>query len=129
MSKKPSKKPKIKVDYERVENLAGRGLTKEQIARCLGMHPATLFRRQKDDERFLEAMKNGEAAAIAAVTGELLKNIKVGNVTAIIFYLKCRAGWKETTVLETRDAPPVPADICTDAEAEEAYHLTMRGKE
>lgn len=123
---KKSKKPKIKVDYDKVENLAGRGLSKEQIAMCLGMTGRTLYRKQLDDPKFDAAIKKGKAAAIAAVTAQLFKNISLNNMTAIIFFLKCQGGWKETTVIENRDAPPIPGDECSPEEAEAAYIASMR---
>lgn len=103
-------------------------MTKKQIALCLGIDATTFFRRQKDDKLFVAAMERGEAAAIAAVTGALLKQVNLNNVTAMIFFLKCRAGWKETTIIENRDVPPVPDDGCSLEDAENAYINAMRGK-
>lgn len=119
----PKQKP---VDYAKVEALAARGMDKKDIAACIGMSPMTLFRRQLDDPKFSEAMDRGIAAGIAAVTAQLLKQISLGNMTGIIFYLKCRAGWKETSIVLNGDAPPIPDDNCSAEESEAAYIAAMR---
>lgn len=124
--KKRVGRPEIKIDYQKAEALAARGMDKKDIALCLGMKPSTLQLHQKKDSKFQAALDRGQAAGIAAVTGQLLKGINLGNMTAIIFYLKCRAHWKETSVLETRDLPALPPEDCTPEEAERAYIKSMR---
>jgi len=83
-----------------VKKLAAQGLTEKQIADALGICHDTLINKKKQYSEFAEAIKEGKALGIGSVTSELMKQIKAGNTTATIFYLKCRAGWKETTVLE-----------------------------
>jgi len=83
-----------------VKKLAAQGLTEKQIADALGICHDTLINKKKQYAEFAEAIKEGKALGIGSVTSELMKQIKAGNTTATIFYLKCRAGWKETTVLE-----------------------------
>ena len=80
---------------EKVESLAARGLSEEQIARCLGIHPDTLSHKKKEYEQLDRAIKDGKAKGVANVTAALLKNVQNGNVTAQIFYLKCQAKWRE----------------------------------
>ena len=118
-------KPYIEVDYDKVRALAGRGLKKEHIARCLGMSPTTLFRNQKEDESFKEAMDEGRAQAIAAVTGELMGHIQRKSLAAVIFWLKTQAGWKETSVIENIVDPFLPPDGATPEEIEAAYFANM----
>lgn len=127
--KRPRGQPEklVNVDYAKVEALAARGMDKTTIAECLGVHYMTLNRKEKSDPKFEAAIKKGQAAGVAMVTGQLLKNINLGNVTAIIFYLKCRAHWKETTVIETKDLPLIPMAECSNEDAEAAYMQTMRG--
>ena len=93
-------KPKIELDLAKVEELAGLGLTREQIALSLGVSYSTLNRRAKESEEIETAMKRGRALANIKVAGELMKAIEKGNVTAIIFYLKTRAGWTEKQKIE-----------------------------
>lgn len=87
-------------DMRLVEKLAAQGLSEKQIAAALGISEDTLGRRKKDCADFAEALQKGKALGIVTVTNELFAQIKAGNVTAMIFFLKARAGWKETTVLE-----------------------------
>ena len=93
-------KPKIELDLAKVEELAGLGLTREQIALSLGVSYSTLNRRAKESEEIETAMRRGRALANIKVAGELMKAIEAGNVTAIIFYLKTRAGWTEKQKIE-----------------------------
>lgn len=127
MAEKRRTKPPIKIDYEKVEALAGRGLTKSNICLCLGVSEQWLYNRQKDDKKFKEAILRGEAQAIAAVTGELFKHIKASNLKAIMFFLQCKANWKKTNVVETKDVLPTPEEFATAQDAEKAYFDAIRG--
>ena len=86
---------KIEIDLARVESLAAQGLTEGQIADALGISPRTLTNRKSDSADFAEAIKRGKAKGIAVVTSKLMEQVKGGNVTAMIFFLKTRAGWSE----------------------------------
>jgi len=87
-------------DLKIVEKMASQGLSQRDIAAALGISEDTLGRRKKDNADFAAAIKKGKALGITTVTSELMKQIKAGNTTAAIFFLKTQAGWKETTVLE-----------------------------
>lgn len=93
-------KPKIQIDLSKVEALAANGLTQQQIADSLGISERTLYNSKRDNADFAEAIKRGRAKGIAVVTNKLMEQCKNGNTTAIIFFLKTQAGWKETTVNE-----------------------------
>lgn len=93
-------KPKIELDLEKVEEYAGLGLTREEIALSLGVSYSILNRRIKESEEVDAAMKRGRAKANIKVGNALMKAIEGGNVTAIIFYLKARAGWTEKQQIE-----------------------------
>ena len=93
-------KPKIQIDLKQVESLAANGLTQEQIALALGISESTLTKRKKENTDFADAIKRGKAKGIALVTNKLMESIKGGNMTAMIFFLKTQAGWKETNVQE-----------------------------
>lgn len=97
-------KPKIELDIQKVEELAGLGLTREEIALSLGVSYSTLNRRAKEFEEVETAIQRGRALANIKVAGELMKAIEEGNVTAIIFYLKTRAGWTEKIRAEVTGA-------------------------
>lgn len=93
-------KPKIELDLEKVEEYAGLGLTREEIALSLGVSYSTLNRWIKESDEVDAAMKRGRAKANIKVGNALMKAIEGGNVTAIIFYLKARAGWTEKQQIE-----------------------------
>ena len=48
----------------------------------------------------LERYKKGQTKAIGSVAQSLLTQAREGNLTAAIFYLKTRAGWRETQVVD-----------------------------
>lgn len=96
MAEKRKTKPKIAIDLAQVELFASRGLTREQIAAALGISYSTLNRRSKDLEDLEAAIKRGEAKGIAKVADALFNKAIKGNTAAQIFFLKARAGWKET---------------------------------
>tara|TARA_Y100000310_G_scaffold101296_1_gene99291 strand:+ start:1011 stop:1355 length:345 start_codon:yes stop_codon:yes gene_type:complete len=87
---------------KKAEALAAQGLTKEQIARCLGIHYMTLNRKEKKLRKFSEAIKSGQAKGIAQVTNYLMDNAKAGNATAQIFYLKNRSPgeWRDIKAVD-----------------------------
>lgn len=93
-------KPKIEIDLKQVEALAANGLTMQQIADSLGISRTTLQMRKAENEQFEQAIKRGKAKGIAIVTNKLMEQIKSGNTTAIIFFLKSQAGWKESQQLD-----------------------------
>ncbi len=112
-------KPKIQIDLKQVESLAANGLTQEQIAAALGISESTLTKRKKENTDFADAIKRGKAKGIALVTNKLMESIKGGNMTAMIFFLKTQAGWKETNIQEHtgangKDLIPSAKQMTTD---------------
>lgn len=90
----------IPIDLRKVEEYAQACDSEEEIARALGISQDTLTRRKKDYADFADAIKRGKAKANIFVGGKLMQACRAGNITAIIFYLKTRAGWKETQRIE-----------------------------
>tara|TARA_R100000458_G_C8248037_1_gene225513 strand:- start:607 stop:1095 length:489 start_codon:yes stop_codon:yes gene_type:complete len=87
--KKPGRKP-IKIDIDKVEQLAAQGLGPTQIARALGVSWDTYNKNKKRSSELSDAIKRGEAKGLAEVTNALFSSAQGGNVTAQIFYLKNR---------------------------------------
>jgi len=91
-----------------VEALSGYGVREDEIAQTLrdGIDPKTLrkhFRRELDQ---------GAAKANAAVAQTAYKMAISGRHPAMtMFYLKCRAGWKEKTILEHSGPHGGPLEI------------------
>jgi len=96
-SKNPVGRPKFEVTDEVLENtrrFMAQGLTKEQCAAALGISRSKFFEIQEQNVDFLDAIKRGEAMGIEEVTNALFENATLErDNTAIIFYLKNRAGW------------------------------------
>lgn len=87
------RKPKV-IDMKLMEELAAEGLTEEQIAQSIGVSPDTLAERKKNPE-FLEVLHRGKAAACRVVSNKLMGLCKEGNLGAIIWWEKTRAGVSE----------------------------------
>ena len=83
-----------------LEKLAGYGLSQELIADFFNISDRTLRNRMKEDPEIYAAYKKGKAAAISHAAEKLHQAIDNGNLTAIIFFLKTKAGFKETEVHE-----------------------------
>lgn len=102
---------KIKeIDLLRVAELSSLGLTEQQIAECLGISLSTLNRRKVTDETFDTALRKGKAKAIVTVSNALMRECEKGSLRAIIFYLKCRAGWREEEP-EIQEMPPIQISV------------------
>ena len=86
---------KITIDLERVQYLASRGLTFEEIAHNLGIGVSTLNRRREELEELNDAIKKGRSIGTETIANALFEKAIAGDTTAMIFYLKARAGWKE----------------------------------
>jgi hypothetical protein len=97
---------------EKVRYLAGVGVRQDDIAKIIGCAPKTLRKRLRDE------LDRGVAEANATISGYLFAAAKAGNITAIIFWLKTRANWRE------RMAPddPIPG---TDAESSSNVVLVL----
>ena len=86
---------------EKAEDYASQGLTSEQIALALGIGESTLYDKQNEFTEFGEAIKRGRGTGIQRVTNKLYEKALEGDNTAIIFYLKNRAGWQDKIEKET----------------------------
>lgn len=81
-------------DRATVKNLVVCGYTREQIARCIGSHGISENTLRKHFRRELDVSK---AEIDAFATSQLFSLMRDRNLGALCFYLKCRAGWQETT--------------------------------
>jgi IS30 family transposase len=82
-----------------IETLAA-FLTAEQIADYLGVGRTTFFEIMKRQDDISERYKRGKAKAIGTVARSLISQAREGNTSAMIFFLKTQAGWKETNAVE-----------------------------
>jgi len=79
-----------------VEELAARGLTLDRVARSLGISLRTLQRKKRELSQFGQALEDGHATAVATMSNRLWEMAMNGDVTAAIFWLRARAGWRDS---------------------------------
>lgn len=82
---------------KQVETMAGFGVPAKDIGQTLGISDVTLRKHYRDE------IDLGTIKANSAVAQSLYKKALgegASSVTAAIFWMKTRAGWKETTVNE-----------------------------
>ena len=101
-------KPKP-INPKQVAQLAGYGLTQEQIADFFGLSDQRLRARFLQDDTLASAYKTGRAQAISQVSKTVFKQAMAGQVACAFFYLKTQAGWRETERHEitSKDGEPI----------------------
>ena len=95
-------RPKIVLTDEQkreVETLAA-VLTTEQIADYFSISRRVFFDILERDKEVSALYKKGKARAVGFVAQNLIQKARSGDLGAQIFYLKTRAGWKETQRIE-----------------------------
>lgn len=101
----PPKARKLnKEELSQVEALAS-VLTSEQIADYFGIARTTFYDIMKRQPDVSERYKKGRAKAIGSVAKGLLQKAQSGDNTAMIFYLKTQAGWRENEETVKEDVP------------------------
>ena len=89
---KPKYEPTA-ADRATVQNLAALGATHADIAKCIGTNGIDEKTLRKHFRRELDAsLMEVKALAMSKVVAA----IKRGEAWAVCFFLKCRAGWRET---------------------------------
>jgi hypothetical protein len=97
----------------KVYTLSTVGTRHEDIASVLNISHDTLVKYYKEE------LDKGRIEANASVAETLFKQAKEGNTTAMIFWLKSRAKWKESTQHEisgNADGTPIEVKIVTGIE-------------
>lgn len=90
----------------KIEGWARDGLTDEQIARNMGINPATLYEWKKKYPKISKSLKRSKDVADRQVENALFENAINGNITAQIFWLKNRKPdkWRDKQEYEDRTA-------------------------
>lgn len=86
-------------------------LTLEQMSDYFGIARNTFRAVCERQLEVLEHYKKGKARAIGNVAKNLLTIANEGNLTAIIFYLKTQAGWREQAEEIEEKTAPKPTQI------------------
>lgn len=91
-------RPQKKLDDKQIAQVEALAsvLTIEQIADYFGIARNTFNAICERQPEVFAHYKKGKTKAIANVAQNLIKQAQDGNTTAIIFFLKTQAGWKET---------------------------------
>lgn len=71
-------------------------LTKSQIADYFCISETTLRAIEDRQPEVSDAYKKGRSEAILDISQNLMSQAREGNTTAAIFFLKTKAGWRET---------------------------------
>jgi len=109
----PKRAPEVDENMLRqVEELAGYGLTLDQIAAVLGFSERTMHRRKDEDENLVAAIKRGKAKAAAIVGKSLFGRAKEGDVPAIRWWEMTREGRSERQQTEAK------VEVVSDAETD-----------
>lgn len=90
-------------DLEKIEMLAMFGLPQEKISSFFRMSKSKFMYHVNKSEKARAALDRGYAKAekeVSKVAYEMATSGK--NTAATMFWLKCRAGWKETQVQEIK---------------------------
>ena len=91
-------RPIIKLsDSQKIEVKAlAQYLSQEQIADYLGVTRKTFAAIIERDPEVFTHYKKGKATAVVSVAKGLVQKAIAGDTTAMIFFLKTQAGWKES---------------------------------
>lgn len=100
MVHKPDEKTK-----KMVESMSAYGITQTQIARVVGCDEKTLRKY------YAEELENAEAKANTQVANVLYKKAMEGDLTAVIFWLKTRARWRDFSRVEITGADKQPQQV------------------
>jgi len=106
---------------QKIEYYASRGLHECQIVKLINVGQSWFTDKKKEHPELQKALDDGIAKGVAHVAKKLYENIDNGNVSAQIFYLKTKGGWKESHVLEgpgqDGNAIKVESTVKLDAQA------------
>lgn len=95
-------RPPFTFNEEQIVQIEALGavLSLAQVADYFGISLNTFHAACERQPEVLERYKKGKTKAIGSVAQSLLTQAREGNLTAAIFYLKTRAGWRETQVVD-----------------------------
>jgi hypothetical protein len=115
---------------ELARNYALLGATIEDIGPMLGVTGRTIKNWKKAHPEFEEAIAEGNKHADSNVIGALYKNALNGNVTAQIFWLKNRQGWRDKSEVEHtgKNGEAIKTEAIVTVEAGEAYLRMLNGR-
>lgn len=103
---KPGRRRKP-IDLKKLEYYASFCDNETEIAHALGISVSKLDKDKAANPEIVEAIARGKTKGHAKVKAKLMELIEQGNLGAIIFWLKCRAGYRETQKIETENVSEI----------------------
>ena len=92
-----------------VKTVAAMGGKQEEIARRIGIKSEKTLRKY-----FRDDIDQGVSEANLSVAQAIFKKAKAGDVIAAMFWLKCRANWRDKNGPETPSGPPPPFIVASE---------------
>jgi transposase-like protein len=83
-----TKKDNLKKKF--IETYSKKACNISETCRKIGMHRDTYYKWRNDDEEFRKACEEAEESLIDFAETQIMKNIKDGKETSLIFFLKCK---------------------------------------
>lgn len=87
-------------------------LTVPQMADYFGIGRTTFFKIMERQPEVEVRYKKGFARSIEFSATKLQEKIKAGNLSAIIFHLKTKGGWRETDDRDRQEAASLAQSVC-----------------
>jgi hypothetical protein len=120
----PKKTGRKKIEFSdemirKIETLAAQGMSQDQISYALGISKGTYFKEKRNNPTINDVWSRGKAMGIAKVSNALFQAAMGGNVTAMIFWLKANAGWRDVSSVEMTGKDGGPIEV---SDAKERLH-------
>ena len=97
------------LDLDHIKAMASQGMSRQQIGSYYGVTGQWIGKLVKKHPELEKAFNAGLAIGINRASNKLMELIDAGNIVAILFYLKCQAGWMEQQyVKEKPDESNIP---------------------
>lgn len=91
-------KPLTAERLRQIEAAAGVGCSDEEVARIVGVEPSVL-----DRPKVRKLVDASRAKVVQQVAAALIRKALAGNIPAAVFYLKAKAGWRDTDAALERE--------------------------
>lgn len=123
-------KPKFTDEQMRqAETMAGLGMSVEKIAAVLNIPKRTFERMIADDAEISGGLEKARATAEGQITKTAYELARSGKVPAMtMFWLKCRARWREVHVTEISGPEGKPIEISDKSEERKARRALLEDK-
>ncbi|HOK07704.1 MAG TPA: hypothetical protein PLW40_10845 [Syntrophales bacterium] len=116
---KGGRKP-VQIPLDKVEDLAAKGLTQEQICHVIGISQETMCKYKRLNPELVEAIQRGKARGTEAIANVIYEKAKNGDFASAAFFLERRCGWTRKETLQHQGDEEQPLVIVITEKAEKA---------